>query len=283
MESIKIDFIEINCDKDKINEQIERLIRGEIEEIDISNMPSYKIEELYKVKEITDFNGWQCDWWSTMSYKGKTLKLFGCAWNAYVEISIDERNIDYNDDDLDDDEQNNYKSNCYDSIVKLPSGSTMSGILPVKDGVSLEKAEELVKNTELEKYYVWRTNADSYSLVYAPNEAQARFRMIGIWGQLNEIANEKEFERKCEWYKKHPVGGERIKFSGQYYVLDAVVYLTKEKTLDYLKGGENITFLDKEELTKYLVQWKGKHGYADKIIELNYDTVKEYLRERYGL
>ena len=56
--------------------------------ISISNIPSAQFCDLFNI-EAEEYNGWQCDWWSTLSYSGEDIHVFGCAWEASVELSIE--------------------------------------------------------------------------------------------------------------------------------------------------------------------------------------------------
>ena len=87
---MKIDYLKINGEKEKIDEALDKLIAGEVDEVKISNIPSGNFEEAYDVDCITDFNGWQCDWWSKMHYKGETLAVMGCAFYGMISVSKEE-------------------------------------------------------------------------------------------------------------------------------------------------------------------------------------------------
>lgn len=53
------------------------------------NWNSEFIEE-YEVEEPTDFNGWQCEWRSTMNYEGKTIHIYGEAFYGRITLQLDE-------------------------------------------------------------------------------------------------------------------------------------------------------------------------------------------------
>lgn len=92
--NIDIDFIENNCSKEKIDKYLDMIVNGELDGIEITNLPSGKFEEMYDVDDIEDFNGWQCDWWSTMHYKGMLFDVGGCAWNANIGINRNDEDFE---------------------------------------------------------------------------------------------------------------------------------------------------------------------------------------------
>ena len=57
--------------------------------IRIVNVPSCEIEDMFNL-DITDFNGWQCDWWSHFYFEGTKVNVFGCAWYANATLTIGE-------------------------------------------------------------------------------------------------------------------------------------------------------------------------------------------------
>ena len=84
-----IDFIEEKGKQDKIDEALDKMVDGLLKELRIINIPSGNFKNMYDVDDITDFNGWQCDWWSKMHYKGKTFGVFGEAFYGEIHISAD--------------------------------------------------------------------------------------------------------------------------------------------------------------------------------------------------
>ena len=92
--TININYKEIKDDNEfleTVNKEIDKAINllNEKEEettISISNISSSHFCELFDV-EPEEFNGWQCDWWSTLSKDGEELHIFGEAWYGKVEIS----------------------------------------------------------------------------------------------------------------------------------------------------------------------------------------------------
>lgn len=59
-------------------------------EISIINITSSEFCDLMSVEDVTDFNGWQCDWWSYFDYKFVRFNVSGCAWYGTISISIAE-------------------------------------------------------------------------------------------------------------------------------------------------------------------------------------------------
>ena len=291
-----IDFIEEKGKIDKIEKALDKLISNKLNEITVVNIPSQTFTELFDVDEVTDFNGWQCDWWSTMHYKGKSLNLFGCAWDASVVISADDE-LHYEDEDSNDEDENydndelletknltkEKEVDVYHDTTVMIRGRERHKILPVDDNVSISEAENLVKEGKLKKYYVWRTTTDSYTLIYSPNEKSARQRILAIWGDFNDISDEDSYQEKCEFYKKHIIGSNRVKFSGEYYVLDLsyIVNLSKEETLEFLKEIEDIKHdegkLRSDEIKETVENWEKEHGYFGKIVNFDEETIREHF------
>lgn len=293
--NLSIDFINTNKNKSEIDNLLDQLLSGKAESVRIDNIISSTFTQLYEVEEVTDFNGWQCDWWSNLFYKGKRFNVFGCAWEGYVKISSEDEGNYFKDDDNNDDEsideeigeeiseyEDALKIDVYHDTDIVFCGKEHHGVLPVKDDVSIEEAEKLVDNCILHKYYAWRYSQGPYTLVYAPNKNSALDRMFAIWGEVNEIANEGEYLEKCEFYKNYPVQT-RIKYSGIFYVLDweCPINLSKEETINFLEETGSIprdnNKLRSDEIKEAVNKWKKEHGYAGKVINLDYKTVKEYL------
>ena len=63
---------------EKLEIQIEHIVSGDFEE---------DFEDIFDMEEVTDFNGWQCDWWNQMDYKHYTFDLFGEAWDGNIKIT----------------------------------------------------------------------------------------------------------------------------------------------------------------------------------------------------
>ena len=75
--------------KEQLDKKLDEIVNtGSDESIDISNIVSSEFYELYDIDEVTDFNGWQCDWWSLMHYKGRIFEVCGGAWYGTIEISL---------------------------------------------------------------------------------------------------------------------------------------------------------------------------------------------------
>lgn len=85
--NIKINWLEENA-KEKLTVALDDLLNNTIKKISISNIVSGNFVEEYEVEEVTDFNGWECDWWSSFSYKGHQINVYGCAWYGTIELSI---------------------------------------------------------------------------------------------------------------------------------------------------------------------------------------------------
>ncbi len=100
-----IDFIKEQGKTEKIDEALDKMIKGELKEIRIINIPSGNFIDMYDVDDITDFNGWQCDWWSKMHYEGKTLNIMGEAFYGIINISNDSDAFEDGDDWEDDDDE----------------------------------------------------------------------------------------------------------------------------------------------------------------------------------
>lgn len=63
---------------EKLEIQIEHIVSGDFEE---------DFEDIFDMEEVTDVNGWQCDWWNQMDYKDYTFNLFGEAWYGNIKIT----------------------------------------------------------------------------------------------------------------------------------------------------------------------------------------------------
>ena len=93
MSEITIDYRKLNAKKEikdaldnwissdqeeKLKIKIEHVVSGDFEE---------DFEDDFEMDDVTDFNGWQCDWWNSMEYKGYTFALYGGAWYGTIEIT----------------------------------------------------------------------------------------------------------------------------------------------------------------------------------------------------
>lgn len=87
MERVCIDWKEKDATT-TLNNALEKLIKNEIPSIDIKNIVSNEFINDYDVEEPTDFNGWQCDWWSHMYYNGIRVEVYGEAFYGNVSLSI---------------------------------------------------------------------------------------------------------------------------------------------------------------------------------------------------
>ena len=56
-------------------------------EIQLEHVVSGDFEEDFDIGDVTDFNGWQCDWWHHMTYKNHVFHLFGEAWYGRILIT----------------------------------------------------------------------------------------------------------------------------------------------------------------------------------------------------
>ena len=89
MGKIVIDYGETGS-KQKVCEVLQNWINSESEEkleIQLIHVVSADFEEDFDVDECTDFNGWQCDWWSNLNYNGYKFNLYGEAWYGRILIT----------------------------------------------------------------------------------------------------------------------------------------------------------------------------------------------------
>lgn len=88
-EIMKIDYIKQNENfKKNLLLYFERMISGEIDSVEIKNIPSSVFCEITNC-EANDFNGWQCDWWGNFEYRGHKFNVGGCAWYGTVNVSLE--------------------------------------------------------------------------------------------------------------------------------------------------------------------------------------------------
>jgi hypothetical protein len=86
---MKVDYIKQNESfKTNLLLYFERMISGEIESVEIENIPSSVFCEITDC-EPNDFNGWQCDWWGNFEYKDHKFNVGGCAWYGTVNVSLE--------------------------------------------------------------------------------------------------------------------------------------------------------------------------------------------------
>lgn len=74
-------------DKSVLKDSLYKLLNKKVKYIEIINIPSSEFCEIFNC-EAEDFNGWQCDWWSTFDYKNTLIQVTGCAWYGTVSLSI---------------------------------------------------------------------------------------------------------------------------------------------------------------------------------------------------
>ena len=93
MKKIIIDYRDSNA-KQKIITSLDRWIESDQSkklELQIIHIVSDDFENDFKNKftmdEVTDFNGWQCDWWNEMEYRNYAFDLYGEAWYGRIRIS----------------------------------------------------------------------------------------------------------------------------------------------------------------------------------------------------
>lgn len=81
-----INWKDSNADEE-LNKCLDELVKDENMTIKITNIVSQEFIDMYNVDDPTDFNGWQCDWWSNMQYRFVTLNIYGCAFYGTISIS----------------------------------------------------------------------------------------------------------------------------------------------------------------------------------------------------
>lgn len=74
--------------KELLEKSLDEMMTSELE-IKINNIVSQEFIDLYDVEDPTDFNGWQCDWWSYMDYKGERINVMGEAFYGKINLSKD--------------------------------------------------------------------------------------------------------------------------------------------------------------------------------------------------
>lgn len=85
-----IDWTKLNA-KELIDNALELYLNGQLKQkVIIRHVISSEFIEEYEVEEPTDFNGWQCEWWSTMNYEGKTIHIYGEAFYGRITLQLDE-------------------------------------------------------------------------------------------------------------------------------------------------------------------------------------------------
>ena len=89
MSRIVIDYRNPNS-KQKVKELLnDWLASDQTEELKIQliHVVSGDFDEDFDLDDVTDYNGWQCDWWHNMEYEGYMFKLFGEAWYCKILIT----------------------------------------------------------------------------------------------------------------------------------------------------------------------------------------------------
>ena len=74
--------------KEAIEKELDRILAGEIEYMEIKNIPSSVFCEVTGC-EPYDYNGWQCEWMGKFEYKGHQFKADGCAWYGTVAAMLE--------------------------------------------------------------------------------------------------------------------------------------------------------------------------------------------------
>ena len=109
----------------------------------------------------------------------------------------------------------------YNTSPTIRDNYVIQNVPPIKDNISEDELANLEQQGILKRFYVWKETKDKYTLIYAKNEQDARYRILAIWGDFNEIVNEEKFIKKKEWYHSHPYCDDsRVKYSGTTYVLE---------------------------------------------------------------
>lgn len=84
-----IDWTKPNA-KELINKALDDYVNHKLrEEVEIEHVVSDEFIEAYNVEDPTDFNGWQCDWWSSMEYKDEIIDVFGEAFYGKITLQLD--------------------------------------------------------------------------------------------------------------------------------------------------------------------------------------------------
>lgn len=73
-----------------LEDSLNQLVAGSISKIHITNVISAIFCDNFGVEEVTDFNGWQCDWWSTMSHHNVKICVCGGAWYGTVDLFLED-------------------------------------------------------------------------------------------------------------------------------------------------------------------------------------------------
>ena len=75
--------------KEEIDTVLRKVIAGEYEKMHITHIVSSDFLELYNIKDdITDTNGWNCDWWHSFCFDGKKIKIFADAFYGNIVLSV---------------------------------------------------------------------------------------------------------------------------------------------------------------------------------------------------
>ena len=59
-------------------------------EIRLTHIISSDFLEMFGLDTPDDFNGWCCDWFTTMNYKGTKINIDGCAWYGTISLYLEE-------------------------------------------------------------------------------------------------------------------------------------------------------------------------------------------------
>lgn len=87
--NMEINLLENNKEfKNVLFNNLDKIIRGEIEKIRIKNISPQMFCEMTGCKP-NDFNGWQCDWWGGFEYKGRKFSVGGSAWCGFISIGLE--------------------------------------------------------------------------------------------------------------------------------------------------------------------------------------------------
>ena len=85
---------EIDYRKNGAKEEVKKLLdawiateENEKIEIQLIHVVSGDFENDFEMDECTYFNGWQCDWWHHINYKGHRFEVFGQAWYGRILIT----------------------------------------------------------------------------------------------------------------------------------------------------------------------------------------------------
>lgn len=73
--------------KNTIGGILDEVVKGNIDGVCLENIVSGRFCDIFDIDNAPeDTNGWQLDWWSSMTYKGVELQLSGCAWYGTLSV-----------------------------------------------------------------------------------------------------------------------------------------------------------------------------------------------------